>query len=115
MDKTELYLKDGNHDIFRITITDYAEHMISFVVHEVIAWSKDNRPADFNNYLRGTIKWEGCSHIFIGEDLENTDGYLHLCGVQSWKNHCMVMEWIYKTVFSMIESADKSEEWKGDQ
>jgi hypothetical protein len=29
-------------------------------------------------FLRGRIKWDGCSHIVFGA--EGDDGYLHLCG-----------------------------------
>jgi hypothetical protein len=28
------------------------------------------------NFVRGSIKWDGCSHVWFGDD----DGYLHLCG-----------------------------------
>lgn len=107
----EFYLKDGKYDIFSLSIMRFDEYSISFIVHEITGWSEDNEPAGFEDYLSGTIKWDGCSHIWFGEDQGDKDGYIHMCGVGTWKRHCMLMEWIYKTVFALFENADESEKW----
>jgi hypothetical protein len=31
-------------------------------------------------YVHGFIKWDGCSHLYFGDD----DGYLHVCGSRNW-------------------------------
>jgi hypothetical protein len=36
--------------------------------------------AEAEPYVRGTIKWDGCSHVYFGDE----DGYLHLCGRRSF-------------------------------
>lgn len=108
---TKLYLKDDDYDLFRITITEEKKTHISFTVHEVIAWTAENKPDDFELYLHGTIKWDGCSHVWFGNNQEEPDGYQHLCGKMYWKRHCAVMEWIYKTIFPRIKMADETEVW----
>ena len=49
----------------------------SFIVFEVVSWEVDsNAPSDVEKYLKGYVKWDGCSHFWFGDD----DGYMHLCG-----------------------------------
>lgn len=44
--------------------------------------------ANAEPYLRGTIRWDGCSHVWFGDD----DGYLHLCGRGSFDHLAALLD-----------------------
>ena len=46
---------------------------------------------DGDDYISGTVKWDGCSHYYFGDE-----GYLHLCGKQPIKCLQETIEHIYK-------------------
>lgn len=46
------------------------------------------------NYIRGMVKWDGCSHYYFG-DPENS-GYLHLCGKDYIEQLQKIVKHIYK-------------------
>lgn len=91
--------------------SDKNEYYCDFEVYVVESWDNDNTPLDIELYLHGTIKWDGCSHIYFGNTIGNTNGYIHICGNNSWKIHTIMMETLYKTVSSKIENFDESELW----
>lgn len=94
--------------LFILTITKLEDHYCDWTCEEVSAWDGDsNKPVDCQQYVRGSIKWDGCSHIWFGEKSE-CDGYLHLCGKLFWTRHCIVMQWIWDTITPLITSYDKS-------
>ena len=92
-----------------VTIED---HMWSFEVYESCTLTKDDNETieDLELYVAGSIKWDGCSHVWFGEKDQNEkrDGYLHLCGKQCWVNHSKVMSKLWDLAASKIKSYDKS-------
>jgi hypothetical protein len=93
----KLVLED-ERDLFLLHLTERGDHYISFDVYEVVSWDEDWVPGDIEPYLSGMIKWDGCSHINFGEIEDGArNGYMHLCGVHAWVNHCLLMRelWDY--------------------
>lgn len=85
--------------IFRITVTKRTEETIHGVVEEVGSWSVDepNTPLSWDPYLKFYMKWDGCCHVWFGEnDSESPDGYLHLCGPECWENHIWLIRELWK-------------------
>ena len=84
-------------------------HHIDFKVYEVTSWDIDtNEPIEKDLYLTGTIKWDGCSHIWFGNEKDgNHDGYLHLCGKTFWDMHAKLMTDIYQYAADNIANYDK--------
>lgn len=78
-------------------------YFIEFSVYEVISWNMDYSVSEKELYLKGSIKWDGCSHVWFGDE----DNYLHLCGKDTWLNHCKVMVAIYALAEESIEKYDK--------
>ena len=78
----------------------------SFEVFEVMSWSMENIPEEIELYVRGTIKWDGCSHIYFGGE-QNEDGYIHMCGKHSFVNHCKLMAALWEVVTARIKKFDK--------
>lgn len=66
------------------------ETRAEFSVFEVTSWI-DDKPCDIELYLKGTIKWDGCSHIYFGDE----NGYLHLCGKFYFDQHKKVIDAIW--------------------
>lgn len=75
-----------------------------FIVHEINSWTTDNIPSDYEKYLNGTIKWDGCSHIWFGG--EDRDGYLHLCGKHYFDKHCKLLQAMWDICSKRIEDFD---------
>ena len=92
---------------FMIQVEDYVEYSMRFKVFEVTGWKADEykTPDEMELYVRGTIKWDGCSHVYFGE---NDDGYLHLCGKSSWDDHCKMMEALWDLAAKTITKFNKS-------
>jgi hypothetical protein len=83
---------------FLINVKDKSDHHIAFEVYEVVSWNgEDDTPYEKELYLEGTVKWDGCSHVWFGEKDEkgNQDGYLHLCGKYYWDLHSELMTKVY--------------------
>lgn len=94
---------------FLIKIDSDTEHKMDFKVYEVNSWACDDEhtPIDPDLYLTGVIKWDGCSHVWFGEEEDGKqDGYLHLCGKTCWKRHCEVMMAIYELAEKTIKKYD---------
>lgn len=51
-------------------------------------------------YLRATIKWDGCSHFTFGD--RNGDGYLHLCGPTAYRAHADLVCHLYRRAFELM-------------
>ena len=56
------------------------------------------------NYLEGTIKWDGCSHLYFGES--GTHGYLHFCGKESYTRHTELMSFLFEKSSKVIKEWD---------
>lgn len=101
---------------FIATVTKKSETHIDVTVEEVIAWGEGNVPVQTELYCTAYMKWDGCCHVWFGEeegegDKKQQDGYLHLCGKHSWKQHIAMMEWLYKLASELIIRFDDSERW----
>lgn len=42
--------------------------------------------------IKGTIKWDGCSHIYFGDE----EGYIHVCGGGNWRMLIKVLDRIFE-------------------
>lgn len=79
------------------------ETSVNFNVFEVTSWNADdNKPIDNELYLKGYIKWDGCSHIWFGDG----DGYLHLCGKHYFDQHKKVIDAIWDMSSKRIKRFD---------
>ena len=99
---------------FIIQVTELTDHYLDADVYEVTSWNaEDNTPCDKDKYCKAYMKWDGCCHVWFGEEDETgkSDGYMHLCGVDSWKKHILLMEELYKCAEENINSFDDSERW----
>lgn len=78
---------------FCIKIIGIPEYNMNFEVYEVTNWNHDNSPGDVELYLTGSIKWDGCSDIYFGDnsDPDNNPGYIHFCGRDSFIRHNRMM------------------------
>lgn len=106
---------EGKRPIFVVTIKQHKNTLCEFDVEEVIAWTEENEIYNTEDYLSLTVKWDSCSHLTIGEEIDNRgrrDGYLHLCGAESFKNHCRLLKELYNLAFEKMErKPQKGEEW----
>lgn len=89
---------------FLIEWNKIEDHYADFIIHEINSWEMDNTPSDFEKYLNGSIKWDGCSHIWFGG--EDKDGYLHLCGKHYFDKHCNLLQAIWDICSKRIKSFD---------
>jgi hypothetical protein len=104
-----LLVKD-NCPQFLIEWTDEDfEARASFKVHEITSWTQSEDlssefdiPSDFNEYLYGTIKWDGCSHIYFGDS-----GYIHLCGKHFFDLHNEMLMRLWEVCSQKITHFDK--------
>lgn len=110
------FLSPQGWPIFILEFQKIEDHCAEIKVFEVGAWTEEKEPIQTEKrlYLMAQIKWDGCSHVWFGEqdESEKQDGYLHLCGVEQWQAHARLMEWIYKTATPLISHMDTSELWK---
>jgi hypothetical protein len=107
-----VFMKDDQgYAQFRITVTMADGYGVSAEVDEVIGWEVDDEhtPAHFERYLTCLIKWDSCAHFNFGEAGE--PGYLHLCGVSSFKAHVALMKFLYKLAFELMGREPDGEEW----
>lgn len=107
---------------FRVTIDDpgqYRETSFTATVDQVTSWEvSGDEPSDHEPYLSCMIKWDSCSHFHFGEPRtdprEGRDGYLHLCGVDDFKNHAIILEALYRMAFrEMGREPEPGEVWEG--
>jgi len=102
----QIFMKDARGlDVFRVTKTSLPEDTTGFsaTVESVSGWDVDtDAPADFEPYLKCLIKWDSCSHFYFGEDPEDGDGYIHMCGVRSYKEHIALVEFLYRLAFGQF-------------
>ncbi len=94
-DNQVLYLIEYEGDNF-----DYG---VNFNVYEASGWDIDtNEVVDTEHYLKGFIKWDGCSHIWFGDE----NGYLHICGKSYFERHKQVMDAIWDVCSKKIVKWD---------
>ncbi len=104
------------NESFIFETTEISEASVEFVVYERISFKEDS-PSEISPYLKGMIKWDGCSHIHLLEADEEEEtvcesSYRHICGLGDWQNTIEMYELTYKYAMSLISKADKSEIWR---
>lgn len=90
---------------FLIEVRPDIEYHMDFEVYEAAGWRENGDVVDKELYLKGTIKWDGCSHIWFGSA---GDGYIHLCGGGYWEKHNRLMSALYEM------AAERIEKWNAD-
>lgn len=98
----EILIKENGYVLFLIEFNGDYESRADFIVREVISWDMDKNVLEDMVYLRGFIKWDGCSHIWFGD----SEGYLHLCGKDYFDRHKMVIDAIWDLCSSRIVGWD---------
>lgn len=91
-ENTFILIEDDGCIRFIIEITENKDHFINFNVEEVISWTMKGKVSSTEHYIKGYVKWDGCSHFWFGDK----DGYLHLCGKSSWDMHVRVIQTIWR-------------------
>ncbi len=80
---------------------------LDFAVYAVEGWTGDENDEIFTEpdsdmhelLLKATVKWDGCSHVNIGDD-----GYLHLCGGSNWRRLPVLVEATWKLVSELVST-----------
>lgn len=64
--------------------------------------SSDNTDsiADAEHYVKGSVKWDGCSHLNFGDE-----GYLHLCGRADFDKLTEALPVIYERCGALMAAA----------
>jgi len=98
---------------FLLKITEETDYCICFEVYEVSAWKEDPKtkrytvPCDVELYLTATIKWDGCSHFWFGEEEDGKqDGYIHLCGKCCFDKHVKLIQELFEFGSKRIKRFD---------
>lgn len=101
-----VYMRDADGlGLFRITITSHPDDTTGFsaVVHSITGWVVgDNEPYEVEPYLRCLIKWDSCSHFYFGETPDDGDGYIHMCGINSYRDHVALLKYLYELAFKTM-------------
>ena len=104
-------------EAFVFVPTKIEEYYVDFDVYERISFcttSADGTilPDSVEIYLKGSIKWDGCSHINLLNGAGELDEYKHICGRGAWQNMIEMYELTYKHAMSLMNRADKTEVWE---
>jgi hypothetical protein len=121
---TDVPLKTGEHVLpFNATIRWAAySHYCEFRVREIAGEEGDGVPLyvhfdeagafdptiDFekgDRVVDGSIKWDGCSHLYFGDS--KNDGYLHLCGGYSFAALTVVLRTMFEIAAREIPAFDR--------
>lgn len=102
----EILIKENGYVNFLIEYEKITDFSITFNVHQVVSWetNDNNTVSETEHYLKGDIRWDGCSHFNFG----NERGYMHLCGKGDYNNMTKVLEALWKEASVRIESWDKN-------
>lgn len=123
--REKFYIKDENdYPIFEVTVLQYKDGKYSdvsceFKVRSIGAWEADDSKTPYEDeieeYLNMTVKWDGCSHLYFGDEIEDGiyNSYHHFCGADSFKKHVRLLHTLYNKAYVYMgrEPYDKSEEW----
>lgn len=123
------YFDDG-HSCFGWTLVfEVHEYMVNFEAHEIQGrggtagggapfydifdwhtsgdWTEDLEAAC--PQVRGHIKWDACGHAHFGNAVSKSaeaDGYLHLCGQESWLALSKVLVRVYERCMELQKHKD---------
>jgi len=101
VEELEVLIKEGDF-INYMVYYELGRHYLKFEVYQINSWYMDNTPnnGDLEEFIRGTIKWDGCSHINFGDE----NGYLHLCGLNYFKDVSKVLKAVWKKASETIDT-----------
>jgi hypothetical protein len=101
----EVLIKEGDYINYLIKCNPDKDYRLEFEVWQVNSWSMDNEPLEYDQeiFVKGTIKWDGCSHIYFGDE----DGYLHLCGHKYFEDMKKVLDAVWKKAEQEVTNFDK--------
>jgi len=85
-----------------IKITKQEEHWIDWEMYSVSQWHQNHSYEEEWGELviHGSTKWDGCSDFIFNED------GIHFCELYEWKDFGRALEWMYRTIYGMIEARD---------
>ena len=110
-------IRDGDYVSAVIKTDEDVEFSMTCEVFDVVSWEGDtDQPYEVEGYLKAYIKWDGCSHVWFGEEEGDAephtdgsrprDGYLHLCGKRYWQKHSEIMLKLYELAENTITRFD---------
>ena len=120
-------------DISMVCIVDYRKSCIDFSVYEIFGHQEGKSKSVYDikiyerkgskssedtttiieeaqTYIEGTIKWDACSHVTFGDE----DGYIHICGGRSWRQHIELMERVFGLARDYFKDDHQKEEFNED-
>jgi len=101
IDMTEL-IKDDEYLKYYIDNELIEDYRWEFEVYEVSSWDMEPvKPCDTELFFKASIKWDGCSHVWI------EDGYMHICGGDNWRIISEVFDKVWKLAPEKIKNFDK--------
>lgn len=109
-DNVELIANFDGEPKFLLETLSLCDHVWNFKVVQIVSvMTQESREEELEteSYLEGTIKWDGCSHIFWGSEKE-PDHYLHLCGKSAWMEHCALMQILFEKAATKLVAWDKN-------
>lgn len=124
--RDKFYIYDENeYPIFEVTVMQYPNGRYNdvsceFVVRSISAWEADDSKKPYEDnieaYLNMTVKWDGCSHLYFGDEVDDDgayNSYHHFCGAADFKKHVRLLHTLYNKAYEYMgrEPYDKSEEW----
>ncbi|UXR28955.1 hypothetical protein [Bacillus phage Nachito] len=72
---------------------------VDYTVYEVVSWEMNDSVSNVEPYMKAYIKWDGCSHYWMGDK----DKYTHLCGLNDYEQHCALLKWLYNKTDDYLE------------
>jgi hypothetical protein len=96
-------LYENTHGLieFLIEIGEDVEYSMQFKVFEVTSRNLDDSPYGMEEYLTGSVKWDGCSNFNFGDE-----GYIHLCGKSGIITHNFIVSKVFELAESTITNFD---------
>jgi len=93
----------GHISFFAVVVA--SEGGCHLVIREASSWDDAGTPQASEIHAVVHMKADGCSHVTFGEpDADGaSDGYIHLCGVGNWKEHCKAMAAAFRLASSLID------------
>ena len=124
--REKFYIKDDNdYPVFEVSVMQYPNGQYSnisceFKVRKISSWEADDSKTpyeeDIEDYLSMTVKWDGCSHLYFGDEVDEDgayNSYHHFCGARMFKQHVRLLHTLYNKAYEYMDRKpyDKSEEW----
>lgn len=111
--KSGIHIKLNNAENWGIVLfkqpqdSKYDNTSVTFQIFKVLSLNTDGSIYELENYCSAYIRWDSCSHFHFRDE-----GYLHLCGVASYKFHIWLLEQVYMQAFiAMDREPELGEDW----